>query len=119
VVSRFTNNLPKRRWVKLFLQRHPTFVFRKRNPIKRARAAVSRENVQEFFDNYLEASEGVPTVNMLNCDDTNFKDCAGTNKVLAKRGMKYVQVVHNTSHSATSVMFCGSAAGEMLPPMVV
>jgi hypothetical protein len=119
VVSRFTNNLPKRRWVTLFLKRHPTFVFRKGNPIKRARAAVSREDVQEFFDNFLEASKGVPPENMFNCDETNFKDCAGTNKVLAKRGMKYVEVVQNTSHSATSVMFCGSATGEMLPPMVV
>ncbi len=49
MVSRFKNNLPKRRWVKLFLQCHPTFVFRKGNPIKRARAAVSRENVQDFL----------------------------------------------------------------------
>ncbi len=45
-------------------------------------------------------------------------DCASTNKVLAKRGRKYVEVVQNTSLSATSVMFSGSAAGEMLPPVL-
>jgi hypothetical protein len=49
MVSRFKNNLPKRRWVKLFLHCRPTFVFRKGNPIKRTRAAVPRENVQDLL----------------------------------------------------------------------
>jgi hypothetical protein len=119
IVTRFKNNLPTSKWVSLFLQRHPTFCFRKGNPIKRARAAVSREEVQEFFVNYMEASEGVPPENTYNCDESNFKDMTATSKVLTKRGTKYVETVQNTSHSSTSVMFCGTAVGEMLPPMVV
>ena len=86
VVTRFRNNMPTRKWVNLFLSRHPQFCFRMGNPIKRARAAVSREEVQQFFVNFLKTSEGVPPENMFNCDESNFKDNAGNKKVLTRRG---------------------------------
>jgi hypothetical protein len=62
---------------------------------------VASENLQDFFDNYLEASDGAPGEHV-HYDEINFKDCVSTNKVLAKMGMKYVEVLQNTSHSATS-----------------
>ena len=36
-----------------------------------------------------------------------------------KRGMKYPERIINSTKSATSLMFCGSASGEILPPYVV
>ncbi len=49
VKTRFVNNLPTKRFVDKFLGRHPEFTLRKTYPIKRTRAAVSREQVEEFF----------------------------------------------------------------------
>jgi hypothetical protein len=118
-VTRFRDNLPKYKWVQSFLGRHKEFSLRKTNPIKRSRAAVSREDIREFFTNYLIASEGVPPENLMNCDETNFKDDPGLKKCITKKGTKYVEKLMNTSKQATSVMFCGSAKGELLPIMVV
>jgi hypothetical protein len=117
--SRFKDNLPTSKWITCFLKRHPEFCLRKVNPIKRTRAAVSREDISDFFINYSEAVEGVPPENLYNCDETNFKDDPGSSKCMVKKGTKYVEKVLNTSKQATSVMLCGNAAKEWLPPMVV
>ena len=117
--SRFKENKPTSRFIYRFLERHPDLKLRKTNPIKRSRAAVSREDVQEFFTHFKVSAEGVPPENMFNYDETNLRDDPGAKKCLFRNGTKYCEKVQNTSKQATSVMFCGSAAGEMLPPMVV
>jgi hypothetical protein len=89
--TRFTDNLPTRKWVRRFLGRHPGL--RTANRIKRARASVSREDIQEFFANYIKAVEGVPPENLLNYDETNFADNPGTKKCLFKKGTKYCEKV--------------------------
>ncbi|KAJ8930361.1 hypothetical protein NQ314_016839 [Rhamnusium bicolor] len=40
-------------------------------------------------------------------------------KVLVKKGSKYPELIRNASKTSVSVMFCGNAAGELLPPYVV
>jgi hypothetical protein len=105
--------------VDTFLGRHPEFTLRKTNSIKRSRAALSREEVQKFFDNFAQSAEGVAAEDMYNFDETNLRDDPGNKKCLFKRGTKYCEKVQNTSKQATSVMLCGSAAGVMMPPMVV
>jgi len=55
---RFKDNLPSHRWVDRFLDRHPVLSLRTANPIKRSRAAVSREDVTAFIENWERATEG-------------------------------------------------------------
>ncbi len=81
--------------------------------------AMSREEIRAFFANYNKAVEEVPPENLYNCDETNFKDDPGSSKCMVKKGTKYVEKVLNMSKQATSVMLCGTAAKEWLPPMVV
>jgi len=119
VNRRFTDNLPTTRWVDRFLGRHPDLTLRMANPIKRARAKVSREEVQDFITHWEKTIEGVPPSNIFNYDETNLKDDPGAQKCIFRKGTKYCEKVQNTSKSATSIMFCGSADGKMLPPMVV
>ena len=102
-----------------FLGRHPELRLRATNNIKRARAGLSREEVDTFFVHFTEAVKDVPAENIWNYDETNFQDDPKSKKCLHKKGQKYCERVMNTTKSATSVMFCGSAAGKMLPPMVV
>jgi hypothetical protein len=119
VSSRFKDNLPTNRFVNRFLERHPEFSLRSTNAIKRARASLSRAEVKAFFDNFQKSAEGVSPENMWNFDESNLRDDPGNKKCFFKKGTKCCKRVLNTSKQATSIMVCGSAAGEMLPVMVV
>ena len=45
--------------------------------------------------------------------------CPGRSWVFLRRGRKRVENVKDTSKTSVSVMWCASAAGECLPPIVV
>jgi hypothetical protein len=61
------------RFVARFLGRHPELSLRATNNIKRARAGLSREEVDSFFEHYSEAVKDVPPENIWNYDETNFQ----------------------------------------------
>jgi hypothetical protein len=107
------------RFVQCFLKRHPDVNLRKTNLIKRSRALVTRTDVEQFFTYYTKAVEGIPPENLFNYDETNLRDDPGSRKCIFKKGVKYCERVMNHSKQAISLMLCGSAAGELLPPMVV
>jgi hypothetical protein len=46
-------------------------------------------------------------------------DDPGTKKCIFKRGVKYPERIKDSTKTAISVMFCGSASGDMLPAYVV
>lgn len=119
VVTVFKDNMPTHRFTVKFVQRHKDLSMRTANPIKRARAAVSREDVEKFISNWGKTVEGVPPEAIINYDETNLRDDPGTRKCLFRKGTKYPEKVLNTSKQAYSVMFAGTAAGDLLPCMVV
>jgi 4-hydroxybenzoate polyprenyltransferase len=100
VDNRFTDNLPTHRWLDRFIGRHPTLSLRKANAIKRARAAVSREEVSQFFENFIKSVEGVDPSNIINYDETNFRDDVSLKKCIVRKGTKYCETVLNTSKQA-------------------
>ena len=124
-VPQFRNNLPSIDWARAFAKRHrESLVWRRCQNIKRARAQVSQSQFKEYFSNLekvLTNPDGskVPSSNIFNYDETNLSDDPGTKKCLFKRGVKYPDRVRDSSKSATSIMFCGSADGTMLPSYVV
>jgi hypothetical protein len=71
------DNLPGQDFVRGFLKRHPQLTVRTANLIKRGRAAVSHEDVNNFFDRFEEAVAGIPPQNMFNYDETNLRDKPG------------------------------------------
>jgi hypothetical protein len=83
--------------------------------------AVSQENVYAFFDNFVKLSKDLPPENMFNYDETCFRDENRLSKCLSRKRDKYVETVMNIEHlQADNLhMFCGSSAGQMMPPMVV
>ena len=57
---------------------------------------------------------------MWNCDETAFATDTASKKILARRGAKQVHVVGDNSGSEyITVLGCGSASGEHLPPYIV
>ncbi|KAA0197749.1 hypothetical protein HAZT_HAZT004114 [Hyalella azteca] len=61
----------------------------------------------------------MPTMNIINYDETNFTNDPGKSQMIFRRGMKYPERVMNFSKTSYSVMFAGTASGELLPPYVV
>ena len=118
-VTRFPNNLPSHHWMQLFLKRNSGINRRVATNIKRNRAAVSKEVIDEYFDNVEIVLKDVPASNIVNYDETCFRDDPGVKKLLFKRGCKYPERILNTTKQTTSVMFAGAASGELLPPFVV
>jgi hypothetical protein len=116
---RFVDNLPGHFFVKGFLKRHARLTVRTANLIKRSRAALSHEEVNNFFDRFELTAAGIPPENMFNCDETNLQENPGAVKAIFSKGVKYAEQVRDFTKTAISVMFCGSAAGVLLPPYVV
>jgi hypothetical protein len=112
-------NLPGPYFFKGFLRRHKNLTLRQVKLIKRGRPAVFYEIANAFFDNFYKVAAGVPSENIHNYDETNLQENPRGKKGIVKRGSKYPENVGDFSKSAVSVMFCGSAAGEFLPPYVV
>lgn len=101
------------------MKRHQELTIRNTSNIKRTRAAVSREEVRDYFERLGKTLEGVPPENIWNYDETNLSQNPGTVKAIFKRGIKYAEEVWDQSKNSISVMFCGSASGELMPPYVV
>lgn len=118
-IKMFKDNYPGREWVKCFLQRHPRLSQRFAENVKRSRAAVDANILRCFINNLGQELEDVPVENIWNFDETNLTDDPGKKKVIVKKGCKYPETIRNASKTSISVMFCGSASGELLPPCVV
>ena len=124
-VPQFSDNLPSKEWARLFLKRNKdTIKLRKCQNFTPSKAALSAEDVTTFFNNLLQSlaegdENGVPPKNLFNCDEINLSDDPGTKMCVFKRSTKYPERIQSSSKAAVSLMFCGSASGQILPLYVV
>ena len=63
--------------------------------------------------------EEIPPSNLFNYDETNLSDNPGVKKCIFKRGPKYAERIKNNTKASISIMYCGSATGDLLPCYVV
>ena len=87
--------------------------------IKCCRAAVNKETTRVYIENLKEIVKNLPAENIWDLDETNLTDDPGKRRVICRRGINYPEKVCNFSKSSTSLMMCGSVAGELLPPFVL
>ncbi|KAK8761078.1 hypothetical protein V5799_027655 [Amblyomma americanum] len=80
-----------------------------------ARASTDAEVIDTFFGHLEKELAGIPGENIWNYDETNVQDDPGSQKVITRRGAKYPEKIQNASRACTSIMACGSAAGELAP----
>ena len=118
-MKQFANNLPGKEWAIGFLKRRRELTERLSNNIKRKRAEVSLATIKEYFANLTPEIDGVPPENIWNYDETNLTDDPGNKRIITKRGSKHPERIINSTKSAISIMFCGNATGEILPPYTV
>lgn len=118
-IDRFRENLPGYEWTKSFLKRHNNLTSRVSTNIKKVRAELSANDIENYIGNLQPVVKDIPPTHIFNYDETNLSDDPGNKKVICKRGSKYVENICNHSKSAVSLMFSGSAAGTLLPVYVV
>lgn len=116
--ARFKNNCPGPDWLKSFVARH-RLTQRLADNVKPARAEINRDSVNLYFDELEKALAAAPAENIYNFDETNITDNPGVKTVVCRRGLKRVERKMQHSKSSISLMYCGSASGVFLPPMVV
>lgn len=117
-VEVFKDNIPGEDYLNAFIKRN-NLSNRLASNIKRSRASVDREDILNFFANINEALNDVEDFNIYNYDETNVTDDPGAKKVVVPRNTKRVERVQNHSRTSISIMVCGNAKGDLLPPMVV
>ena len=119
-VSAFKDNLPGNDWARSFLRRHSgTLTTRLCQNIKVARSKVDCNAVSKYFQNLSETLKDVDPAQIVNYDETNLSDDPGAVKFLFKRGTRYPERIMNSTKTCVSIMFAGTATGELLAPYVV
>ena len=88
IVNEFTNNIPGDDWVRSFIYRQGLTNWLATN-IRRKRAQISKEQLQEYFNNVEQKLKDVPASNIWNYDETNLRNDPGARKYVMKRGTKY------------------------------
>ena len=116
--NRFKNNLPGIDWLKSFMKRH-CLTARLADNVKPSWAEINAVTVGSYFDELECTLEGVDASNIYNYDDMNVSDNPGSKHIICHRGLKRIERKIDHSKSCISLMFCGSATGVYLPPMVV
>jgi len=114
----FKDNKPGPDWLAGFKNRH-NMTSRVAQNIKVSRAEINPDTITNFFNNLGQSIKDIPDTNIFNFDETNVKDEPESKRVICSRGLRRVERKIQSSKSMTSVMFCGSAAGVYLPPMVI
>lgn len=119
-VKKFKNNLPGKDWVLSFLKRHrKELSARISNNIKRARASVSTDMINQYFDNLEVTLSGVQPNSIINYDETNLTDDPGSKKIICRRGQKHPEKINDFAKSATSLMFSCTGNGQLLPLYII
>lgn len=121
------NERPGRKWLSLFLARHPEISFRVSQNLTAMRRTVSQENINSWFkevENYLKDNFLLEILEdrrrVFNTDETAFFLNPKPGKVLAGKGCKTVYTAAgNDEKFNLTVLLTANAEGEIAPPMVV
>lgn len=123
VVKCFPGNMPGWEWGKSFLERHKNMLQEKfAKNITKKRAAVDEGTIKKFFINFekeVQEPAPVPPENIFNFDETGFCDSPSKGKLLFRRSSRNPEKIINSSKVCYTVLMCGSADGQFLPPYFV
>lgn len=114
-----------RKWLKLFLDRHPNVAKRKSQFMNPTRAGkLNRFLVNDYFAKLNEVMLKLDVYqNPQRLFDIGEKVCSLTlhkqHQVLACKGSKRVRSIAEEHAENVSIVACGNAAGEMIPPFIL
>lgn len=114
-----------RKWLKLFLNRHPDISKRKAQPLNAARAAkLNKFIVNDHFEKLRNLYEELDLHNnpqlVYNLDE---KGCQlklhKSPEVLAEKGVRNVHMISEEHAENVTIVACGNALGNVVPPMIL
>jgi hypothetical protein len=92
---------------------------RKPTNIRQSRAKVTPAAVRAFFEKIQPNLEGVTPDCIFNYDESPFCDDPGAEAAFFALRTRHCEQIQNHSKTSFSVMFCCSAAGDLVPPITV
>jgi|UniRef100_A0A2S2QDD5 hypothetical protein len=114
-IKKFKYNMPGIDFAMCFLRRRRDMLLQRLcQNIKHSHTQVSKEDINEYFNNLEHSLTNIPPCNILNYNETNLSDDPGRIKVISKCSRKYLKRVINHSKSCTSEMFSCTGNGELL-----
>ncbi|XP_018311079.1 uncharacterized protein [Mycetomoellerius zeteki] len=123
--NNFVNDRPGRNWYRGFLQRHEKLAERMTENLTFRRAEVTENALRGWFNEiitYLNSKElsNIAPERIFNCDEAAFLLNPKESSVLAEKGQKNVyKIVGNNDKESLTVLFTGSAAGVLAPPLIL
>lgn len=117
--------LAGRKWVRLFLKRHPDISMRKAQHMNAARAAkLNRFIVQDYFkklrDVMIKSAITDKPQSIFNMDEKGCRlNLHKQQVVLAKKGSKRVHMIAEEHAENVTIVACGNALGQAIPPMIL
>jgi len=106
--------LPDHFWLQEFIKQHKNY------PslcVKRSRAMISRNIINDYFNNLEMTFAGINPGNLINFDETNMCDDPGQEMVIHK-DIKRPEIIDITK-SSISIMFAIAGDEQLLAPYVV
>ena len=92
--------MPGEKWFKLFLRRHPEIALKKHKVLYKCRAAVTEQNIRQWFAEVivnLEKENACDILNdpsrILNMDETGVQFCPKTGKLLGPKKEKNMYLI--------------------------
>ncbi|XP_050298658.1 tigger transposable element-derived protein 1-like isoform X2 [Anthonomus grandis grandis] len=120
-----TTRMAGRKWMHLFYQRHPEVVQRKAQALNPARALkLNRHIVTDYFQKLRKTLVDFSLINRPQCIyNMDEKGCRLTlhhqQKVLTRKGIKRVHLIAPEHAENVTVVACGNALGQAIPPMIL
>lgn len=123
----FSNGVPGRKWMKLFLKRHPNISRRIPSALAKHRTNVTEKNIRGWFDEvkvYLSANNLEQVIQsperVFNMDESSIQLVPTREEVLAQKGEKYIHTRNaNSEKESYTTLFAANAAGILAPPLVL
>ncbi|BDA42739.1 probable Jerky protein homolog-like at N-terminal half [Coccomyxa sp. Obi] len=110
------------KWVHGFMKRHPMISKRISDNLDHHRRNVTVEHVKGFFRLLKEVTDehGPFTADRIfNLDETNMQPSGRQESVLCRRGSWHAHTAGNANRDSVTLLPCISAAGKLLPPLVI
>ncbi|XP_074109746.1 uncharacterized protein LOC141534337 [Cotesia typhae] len=120
----FIDSRPSRHWYEGFRKRHPQISIRKPQHLTHSRAAVTGDDLKDWFDEqakYLTEKKllEILSTRIFNCDETYVSLCPPSEKVLLAKGSRSAYKVVDSDKEGFTVLFMYSANGDRAPPMIM